>query len=214
MIQQGEDKYKEALKNMWKLCFPHDSDLFADFYFSKVYKNDETLICVENGQALAALQMIPYSLKIGATIYAAGYISGAMTHPDFQKKGYMAKLLNASFEAMKNKGYDYTFLIPQEAWLFGFYERFGYQPFISPSLKNFKDFKEFKDTKDYSEHAQFLATLPNAVLKSEEQFANIVADALSEGGKIIDDREKRGMIKNLNPLAETITNLYLGRMLD
>jgi predicted acetyltransferase len=213
MIQFGEDKHIPALKAMWKLCFPHDSDPFVDFYFSKVYKNNETLICVEN-EAIAALQMIPYSLKIGTTIYAAGYISGAMTHPDFQKKGYMGKLLNAAFEAMKDKGYDYTFLIPQEEWLVGFYERFGYQSFISPPLKDFKVLKTYKTYKSYIKHTQFLATLPNAVLKSEEQFANILADSLSEGGEITDAKEKRGMIKKINPLAETITTLFMGWMLD
>jgi predicted acetyltransferase len=213
MIQFGEDKYKEALKRMWKLCFPQDSDLFIDFYFNKVYKNDETLVWVENGQPVAALQMIPYSLKIGTKIFTAGYISGAMTHPDFQKKGYMGRLLNASFEVMKEKGFDYTFLIPQEEWLFGFYGRFGYQRFVS-SFKDFKDLKVLKEINSFAEHVQFLATLPNAVLKSEEQFANIVADCLADGGSLIDFKEKRGMIKKINPLVETVTQLYLGRMLD
>jgi predicted acetyltransferase len=211
MIQFGEDKYKEALKRMWKLCFPQDSDPFIDFYFNKVYKNDETLICLENGQPVAALQMIPYSLKIDTKIYPAGYISGAMTHPDFQKRGYMGQLLNISFEKMKEKGFDYTFLIPQEEWLFGFYGRFGYQEFVSPAPK---DFKDLKNHKSFAEHDQFLATLPNAVLKSEEQLANMLADALADGGNLIDFKEKRGMIKKINPLVETVTQLYLGRMLD
>jgi predicted acetyltransferase len=211
MIQFGEDKYIPALKAMWQLCFPLDAVSFIDFYFDKVYKHEEALIYVEKNQPVAFLHMIPYSLKIGATIYAAGYISGAMTHPEYRKKGYMGKLLNASFDVMQQKGYSYTFLIPQEEWLVGFYERFGYQSFVSPSLKDFKNFKVFKS---YAEHTQFLATLPNAVLKSEEQFANIVADSLSEGGEIIDAKEKRGMIKKINPFAETITNLYMGRMLD
>ncbi|GHT09835.1 hypothetical protein FACS189426_09130 [Bacteroidia bacterium] len=216
MIQQGKEKYKGTLKEMWKQCFPHDSDQFIKFYFNKVYKNDETLIFVENAQPVAALQMIPYSLKIGETVYSAGYISGAMTHPDFQKKGYMGQLLNAAFEAMKDKGFDYTFLIPQEEWLFEFYERFGYQRFVSSfnDFKDLKDFKVLKEINSYAEHTRFLATLPNAVLKSEEQFSNIVADCLADGSNLIDLKEKRGMIKKLNPSAEIVTHLYLGRMLD
>jgi predicted acetyltransferase len=155
--------------------------------------------------------MIPYQLKLETTISLAGYISGAMTHPDSREKGCMSQLLEFSFQIMKKKGYDYTFLIPQEEWLFEFYRKRGYQPFISPSLK---DIKDFKDLKDFKEHTHFLTTLPNAVLKSEEQFANIVADCSAEGNSIIDPREKRGMIKKLNPLAKTVTNLYLGRMFD
>jgi predicted acetyltransferase len=211
MIQFAKEQYKADLKAMWKLCFPQDTDKFIIFYFDKVYKNDESLVYLENDKPVAFLQMVPYSLKIEKAVYSACYLSGVMTHPNFQKKGYMGKLLNASFEVMKEKGFDYTFLIPQEEWLFGFYAKFGYQRFISPALK---DFKELKNFKSFAEHARFLTTLPNAVLKSEEQFANIVADALLDRGELIDPKEKKGMIKKINNLAKTVTNLYLGRMLD
>jgi predicted acetyltransferase len=211
MIRFGENKDKDSLKEMWKLCFPLDTDQFIDFYFDKVYKNEETLVFIENDKPIASLQMIPYQLKIGTTVSLAGYISGAMTHPAFRKKGYMSQLLPIAFDAMKEKGYDYTFLIPQEEWLFGFYEKFGYQTFVSPPLKELKDFKNIQS---YTEHARFLATMSNAVLKSEEQFANILADFSAEEGEFINAKEKRGMIKKLNPLAKTVTQLYLGRMLD
>jgi predicted acetyltransferase len=208
MITPSNETYKPCLKQMWNHCFPQDSNEFIDFYFDKVYKNDESLVYVENNKPVAFLQMIPYSLKIGAKIYSAAYISGAMTHPDFQKRGYMGQLLKASFEAMKENGYDYTFLIPQEEWLFGFYEKFGYRRFVSPALKVFQDFKS------YTEHAQFLATLPNAVLKSGEQFDNIVAVYSADGIELVDCKEKWGMIKKLQPLAETVSHLYMGWMLD
>jgi predicted acetyltransferase len=211
MIEEGKEIYKAALKEMWKRCFPTDTDAFVDFYFDAVYQNDETLIYLDDKQPVAALQMIPYTIKTGHTLHPAGYISGVMTHPDYRKRGYMKKLLNASFEAMQAKGYDYTFLIPQEEWLFGFYGKYGFQAFVSPSLKGLKNLKNLKS---YDEHARFLATMPNAVLKSERQFANIVVDFLAEGGELIDSKEKQGMIKKINPLVETVTSLYLGRMLD
>ncbi|MDR0864160.1 MAG: GNAT family N-acetyltransferase [Candidatus Symbiothrix sp.] len=217
MIQEGEEKYKAALKEMWKQCFPTDTDAFVDFYFDAVYQNDETLVYVEDNQPVAALQMIPYTIKTGHTLHPAGYISGVMTHPGYRKRGYMEKLLNAAFEAMQQKGYDYTFLIPQEEWLVGFYGKYGFQVFVSPSLKNLKRLKRLKDLKKlkaYDEHARFLLTIPNAVLKSERQFANMVVDFLAEGGEFIDSKEKQGMIKKINPLVETVTSLYLGRMLD
>jgi GNAT superfamily N-acetyltransferase len=127
LIRIGEDGDKPALREMWKLCFPDDTDAFIDFYFDKVYKNEETLVYLEDNQPVASLQMVPYSIQTETAISLAGYISGAMTHPDFRKKGYMAQLLNASFEVMKEKGYDYTFLIPQEAGLVDFYKKYGYE---------------------------------------------------------------------------------------
>ncbi|GHU62867.1 hypothetical protein FACS1894123_04560 [Bacteroidia bacterium] len=208
MISYSNETLVPHLKQMWNQCFPQDSDGFINFYFDKVYKNGESLVYVEDNEPVAFLQMIPYSLKIGATIYSAGYISGAMTHPDFRKKGYMGQLLNVSFEMMKENGFDYTFLIPQEEWLVGYYGKFGYQRFVSPALDVLKDFKA------YDEHARFLDTLPNAVLKSEAQFDNIVAVYLADGLELLDSKEKRGMIKKLNLLAKDVTQLYLGWMLD
>jgi ribosomal protein S18 acetylase RimI-like enzyme len=198
MIRQGEDKDKEALKAMWKLCFPDDADEFTAFYFDRVCKNDETLVYVEDNQLLASLQMIPYSIKSGTTISPAAYISGAMTHPGFRRKGYMSRLLSASFEIMKTKGYDYTFLIPQKESLFGFYEKRGYVKafpekmlYLSPVLPSHEgnvpvynslqslSCREWSFWKIYS---GFLMEKPEAVLKTESQFAHILWSFFNDHG--------------------------------
>jgi GNAT superfamily N-acetyltransferase len=195
MIQLGEDKYKATLQEMWKLCFPEDTDDFIRFYFDKVHKNEENLIYVENKKPVASLQMIPYSLKTGDVISMAGYISGAMTHPDSRRKGYMAKLLNASFNVMKAKGYAYTFLIPQEEWLFGFYEKYGYLS-SSPAFaeKESADtcrnsqvpaplpMEEVREEKWWKLYSRFLMEKTNVVLKTETQFSNILWNFFYDGG--------------------------------
>ncbi|MDR3218752.1 MAG: GNAT family N-acetyltransferase [Dysgonamonadaceae bacterium] len=210
MIRLGETKYKNTLKAMWRLCFPQDTEAFIRFYFIKMYKNEETLIYVENDQAVASLQMIPFQLKTGQTVSLAGYISGAMTHPDFRKKGYMEQLLKAAFAVMKEKGYDYTFLIPQEEWLFDFYEKYGYIhafPYSTPTLLTEK--REAKETaffqqnpgieimqapvsteKDWKKtverywhiYSAFLMEKPNVVLKNRFQFTAMLLDFFNEKG--------------------------------
>jgi predicted acetyltransferase len=205
MIQQGKDKYKERLMQMWKLCFPDDANTFIDFYFNKVYKNDEVLVYIENHQPVASLQMIPYRIKTETGIAWAGYISGAMTHPDFQKKGYMGKLLKAAFDAMQAKGYGYTFLIPQENWLFDFYAKYGYSPAFPRqiatvianevkqssmpllthiSLDCFTSFAmtvpEFASI--YTTYSHFLSAMPCVVLKTESQFDLILQNFFNEKG--------------------------------
>ena len=127
MIRSGDDKYIPQLKKLWIHCFPADTESFIDFYFRKIYRNEETLIWLEGEKPVASFQMIPYPLKNNGQIRLAGYISGAMTHPDFRAKGIMSRLLNHSFDVMREKGYDFSFLIPQKEWLFDYYERFGYQ---------------------------------------------------------------------------------------
>ena len=196
MIRQGQDKDKKALMKMWKLCFPDDSLHFIRFYFDKVYTNNETLVYIEDKELVASLQIIPYQIKSDDNISLGGYISGAMTHPDYRKKGYMQQLLNISFEEMIKKGYDYTFLIPQEKWLIQMYEKYGYC-LLEPSFYPHE----------------------NKVLKSEKQLVNIQQAYFNESGVWLENEpvletEHKGMIKKLNPEAKKITTLYMGMMLD
>ena len=196
MIQYGEDKYKSDLKEMWKLCFPSDTEAFTDFYFDKVYKNEETLLYVENGCPVASLQMIPFVIRKGDYITFAGYISGAMTHPDFQKKGYMEQLLQAAFVKMKENEYEYTFLIPQQEWLFGFYEKYGYKTlndtesvanrlFLNASRDEINVLIHFDEVNIADLHKLYFLLLnqnQNVVLKSPSQLVNILYNFFDEGG--------------------------------
>jgi len=196
MIRKGKDTDRETLIQMWKSCFPEETDYFLNFYFNNVYSNEEVLVCEEYNQAVASLQMIPYRLKIADFFSWGGYIFGAMTHPDHRKKGYMAQLLNASFDEMVKKGYDYTFLIPEEKWLIKMYEKYGFR-LCKPNKQPPK----------------------NKVLKSQEQLALIKQIYFDEFGIWLDDEpfvpyEHKGMIKRLNPDAEEITALYMGMMMD
>ena len=196
MIRQGQDTDKKTLMELWKLCFPQDSERFIRFYFDKVYENDETLVYIEDGQPVASLQMIPYQIKSGDNLSWGGYISGAMTHPDYRKNGFMAKLLNTSFEEMIKKGFDYTFLIPQGKWLIQVYEKYGFR-LCEPS--------------NYPPE--------NKVLKSPKQWANIRQVFFDENAVWLENEpvleiEHKGMIKRLNPTAKEITTLYMGMMLD
>ena len=206
MIKQGEDKYKEALISMWKLCFPSDTDEFIRFYFDKIYKQDETLVFIENNSPVASLQMIPYPVKIGQTIHSGGYISGAMTHPDFRRKGYMEKLLNASFSEMQKKGYYYSFLIPQESWLFDFYLKFGYEkafPCFSDTVvaipnekidsiylrdkkvRIYRSLDEVDLNDFYIIYSRFLIEKPNVILKTKDQLQSILSVFFYDGGYLL-----------------------------
>jgi len=206
MISFGEDKYKPTLKAIWKLCFPMDTDSFIDFYFDEIYKNEETLVYLENGKPASAFQIIPYSLKNGTEIFQAGYISGAMTHPDFRRKGLMKKILLASFDIMRERGFDYSFLIPQETWLFDFYEKFGYKTSKPVSLRAKRSEEPQSpdsqcwvydgiagqarnDRTIYSIYSYFLSKIPQVILKTEIQFKQILQDFFDENGVLFTNEQ-------------------------
>jgi predicted acetyltransferase len=235
MISFGKDKYKPALKEMWKLCFPKDTNNFIKFYFNEVYKDDETLIYLENGKPAAAFQMIPYPLKSGAEVFQACYISGAMTHPDFQRRRFMRELLLFAFDLMRERGFDYTFLIPQEKWLFDFYGKFGYKITDAVRMENEYhreeknpdnpiDYHSISDTTAlYQIYHSFLSKIPHVVLKTEEQFRQILRDFFDENGILFADEQGIAFtIKEENCIAikeffyqdQKIRNLFLKIIYD
>ena len=67
--------------DLWRLCF-EDTEEFIRFYFSKKYKEENTLVYWDKqGDVIAALQMPLYPITFAGTLVQAGYISGACTHP-------------------------------------------------------------------------------------------------------------------------------------
>jgi len=205
-IQYGKNFLKDSLNDMWGLCFPDDTPEFRAFYFEKVYRDEETLILLEDNNVIASLQMIPYQIKLENKMYPAAYISGAMTHPDFQGKGYMEKLLNHAFEEMKRKKFLITFLIPQGERLFNFYSKHGYQtafPCHSESVFTLKEeknetnyFVQHKTMENinleelYSIYSGFLNKKETVVMKTIQQFSNILEDLFLDNGSLFAGKNK------------------------
>lgn len=116
----------EDSKRLWKICFD-DTDEFVERYFQQKCSEETSLVRYENAEAVAALQLIPYNLTYGTTIWSIGYISGACTHPSHRGKGAMKSLLAESFHHLYNKGAVFATLIPGEEWLFNYYQTMGFQ---------------------------------------------------------------------------------------
>ena len=200
MITRSTEILKPKLIEMWKLCFG-DSDEFVQFYFDKIYCDDNTLVLFpdNNNSPAASLQILPYQIKIGEKTHNAGYISGAMTHPEHRKKGYMAQLLNAAFEIMTKQGFTFSFLIPQEEWLFDFYANYGYEKAFpmatetfnltsvnveSGNVEVYSNFENLPLEQIYHLYSGFLIQKENVVLKMREQFHLILEDLFIDEGYV------------------------------
>ena len=192
-----------ALTTMWALCFA-DTPEFIQFYFEKIFRLEETPVYFKEGVPVAALQLIPYSIKLNNSIYSVGYISGAMTHPNHRKQGLMKQLLLFSFEEMKRRNMPLSFLVPQEKWLFNFYEKFGYRRAFPKTIEaipvsgNDSSGVVYESPRDFSTlypfYCSFLSRQENAVLKTPEQFEIFLEDLCMEGGGVFTlDSGERGI---------------------
>ncbi len=118
---------KEEVKKLWKLCF-NDSEAFTELYFRLRYNDAVNIALQEDGEVIAALQMLPYPMTFLGEEIRTVYVSGACTHPDHRNRGSMRQLLANAFARMLQQGVMLSTLIPAEPWLFGYYARNGYAP--------------------------------------------------------------------------------------
>lgn len=114
-------------KELWKLCFG-DSNTYIDFYYANRYKEDETVILLNDEEISAMLTMIPVktmapdNLSIDtAMLYAIA------THPDYQNRGFATRLMDFSKQYLCANNKDLSILVPANKQLFGWYRKQGYQ---------------------------------------------------------------------------------------
>ncbi len=118
----------ELSKELWLTCFPEDDRDFVDLYYSMRSKPEYALGAFEGTSCpIAMLHMIPMKMRFGSDDRSVCFVAGVSTHPLFRRRGVCAKLFEAAFRIMKERGFEATALKPFRA---SFYERFGYKTFM------------------------------------------------------------------------------------
>lgn len=187
---------KQVIRQMWKRCF-NDSTEFLDLYFDNKYKDENTLIKIEGDIIAASLQILPHDMVFCNNIIKTGYIAGAATLPEYRKRGFMHDLIIYAMGEMRKKQMAVSTLIPQEEWLFSFYQKFGFvrcfDRYAQKITLSDKDMAEGVTVTPLEEGEMFhifiyyLASLRNiqgAILKSFEDFCVMVKDHRMGGGEV------------------------------
>lgn len=115
---------KRAAFDIWKAIF-QDDEAFMQLFFSTLYHDQNTLL-VQNaaiGTANAHLQFLPYNLCVNDRLYRSYYVCGVATRPEMRSRGLAKQLLRAAHYQMWLNGATFSFLIPQENWLYEYYNR-------------------------------------------------------------------------------------------
>lgn len=116
---------KEQIIRLWRKCF-HDTEKFIHLFFEQIYREENALTIEQQGEVIAALQMLPYEMMWLGKRIKVSYIYGACTDERWRNQGWMSRLLQQAFEVMRQRGIALTVLIPAEPWLFDYYARQGY----------------------------------------------------------------------------------------
>ena len=113
IVKGKKSEYEEILRFLEE-AYGHSYNFFPEKY-PQVWQKENTdyeniLLLKENGQILSLVRIFPLEViqdGVKTKIAGIGAVSTAFTH---RGKGYMSKLLNKSFEKMKQDGYPLSIL--------------------------------------------------------------------------------------------------------
>ncbi|WP_165044326.1 GNAT family N-acetyltransferase [Dysgonomonas sp. ZJ709] len=181
MIQFANKEITPLVRQMWKICFD-DTDQFMDLYFSNKYREGNTLVYFEENRPVASLQMLPYTITFYGENIPFYYLAGLCTLPEYRKKGYMAQLIYKSHQLILDRGVALSILIPAEDWLYGFYEKYGYEQVFEKGEELLPSLKDIINTTSGIEDAYQLfsslyGTKDFCVQKSFADFKTIIEDS-------------------------------------
>ncbi len=127
---------RKQIRTLWQRCFD-DSDASLEYFFDRVYKDENAISIEKEGQVVSVLQMLPYRMRwCGATI-PVSYIYAACTAPEERGRGLMHDLLLQAFTTMRERGILFTLLIPANPGLFDYYRGQGYTEVFDYSTETY-----------------------------------------------------------------------------
>lgn len=182
MIRFADKTTRPQVQEMWKTVFG-DPDDYIDVYFRHKYRDENTLVYIEDGKVVSSLQMLPYQFTFCGTEIPILYLAGVSTLPEYRRRGYTAQLLTKSFEEAAKRDVPLMLLVPQEEWLLNFYDQYGFaQTFDAgveelPSLKLLVDKYSCELSAAFREFDTYFRQSEMTVQKSFDDFRTIVEEA-------------------------------------
>lgn len=114
----------EAVKNLWAYCFETAEDPFFQYYFSKAYEPEHTMVGYEGKLLASMVHLRQYTLQVRGAQVPVSYMVGVATDPVARRGGIGGQLLLASLEELKRRGQGMTILMPSKA---AFYQQYGWE---------------------------------------------------------------------------------------
>ncbi len=116
---------RDRVIDLWQTCFNEDPE-FLQLYFRRVYNPRNLFAHTQQGNVIAMLHALPYTMQALGANWQCSYIAGVATHPDFRRKGLMQQLLTHALSQLHQQEIPLTALIPATPALQQYYQRCGY----------------------------------------------------------------------------------------
>ena len=103
MIRFALTEEKNSIMNMWNKMFAFDDGGFTEHYFRYIYKPENCLVKVVDGEIVSSLQRNPHVMMLNGKRISCHLIAGVATDMDYRKRGYMSELMNAVIDELSHK---------------------------------------------------------------------------------------------------------------
>ena len=120
---ETEAEWAKIIKNQCEI-FGDSTAFYDDLYIWAGKKCTLAAFCGEKPVGAVSFPEITYPEK--DKIYTGGYIFAAWVAPEYRGNGIFAELMAAAEGVMRERGYDFAFVVPAEERLFSLYEKIGY----------------------------------------------------------------------------------------
>ncbi len=205
MIRFADKETEAAVRDMWRECFG-DTEEFMEMYFSRKYRNQNTLIYFHGGRPAASLQMHPYRMTFYGHEVMLCYLSGICTLPRFRGHGFASALIREAHRESARRGALLTVLIPASEGLYGYYGRFGYEKVFDASDSPIPLDKILDSSADlkgaYRRFDAMYRGVDFCVQKTFDDFAMIAADYEGDGRPVKTDLDGVACLIDHKPLLE------------
>lgn len=136
IVQANDDHYAQ-IKKLWSESFPDEDEASTEFYFSHLYRPENTWLVVHEFKVLCMLQIREMQIFKDGKIQNTAFIVGVATDPYYQGCGYMKMLMNHILNESK-----FSFLLIQ-AYNWELYKPFGFKETYTHFFSHFVRQGEF-----------------------------------------------------------------------
>ncbi len=128
MVTFPDDSEISSLKDLWKACFPEDSE-FCDFYFEHCFRNDHCLVYSGESGIESAFYWFDGFLNTGTQRLPVIFLYAGATYKQYRSKGNIYKMFEKITEYCRQRNIA-AFVLSALNTSKGVSERFGLSPDI------------------------------------------------------------------------------------
>jgi predicted acetyltransferase len=116
-----------------------DPKAYTDYYFLHHVKMNHIVTYEEKGQLISMCHLLPKRIVFNQQITYTYLLAGIATHPSFEHKGYMKKVMKKTFDRLYQEHIPFTYLYPINQKIYHSLGFVSYTDAIYPSTALYKE---------------------------------------------------------------------------